>query len=79
MCSIFLFEPSEPLQALISHDLSPLKYDKFKIQAQENNEVCLFEEMTNVSAPSEQKPPLDAISVPNQKKSYKRCKSTPVK
>jgi hypothetical protein len=30
-----------------------LKYHKFKIQAQENNEVCLFEEMTNSSTPSE--------------------------
>ena len=51
--SILLFEPSEPLQALIWHDLSPLKFYKFKIQAQENNEVRLFEEMTNASAPSE--------------------------
>ena len=31
---------------------------KFKILAQENNEVCLFEEMTNASALSEKKPPL---------------------
>jgi hypothetical protein len=39
--------------ALIWHDLSPLKSRNFKIQAQENNEVWLFEEITNVSAPSE--------------------------
>ena len=45
--------PSEPLLALIWHDLSPLKSHNFKIQAQENNEVCLFEEMTNSSMPSE--------------------------
>ena len=51
--SFLLFEPLEPLQALIWHDVSPLKYHKFKIQAQENNEVRLFEEMTNASAPSE--------------------------
>ena len=37
----------------IWHDLSPLKYLKFKIQAQENNKVRLFEEMTNASVPSE--------------------------
>ena len=36
----------------------PLKSHEFKSQAQENNEVCLFEEMTNASALSEQKPPL---------------------
>ena len=29
------------------------KYQKFKIQAQENNMVCLFEEMTKASLPSE--------------------------
>ena len=29
--------------------LSPLIYLKFKIQAQENDKVCLFEEMTNIS------------------------------
>ena len=43
----------EPRQALIWHDLSPLKFYKFKIQAQENYEVRLFEETTNASAPSE--------------------------
>ena len=31
---------------------------KLKIQAQENNQVCLFGEMTNASALSEKKPPL---------------------
>ena len=31
------------------HDLSPLKSHNFKIQAQENNKVGLFEEMTNAS------------------------------
>ena len=57
-----LYKPSEPLQALIWHDLSPLKYHIFKIQAQENNKVCLFEEMTNVSGPFETKPPLIFLS-----------------
>ena len=38
--------------ALIWYDLSPIKYYKFKIQAQENDKVCLFEEMTNASVPS---------------------------
>ena len=51
-----LIKPSKPLEALISHDLSPLKYHKFKIQSQENNKVCLFEEMTNAPVPSEKKP-----------------------
>jgi hypothetical protein len=37
----------------LEHDLSHLQYLEFKIQAQENNKVCLFEEMTNVSIPSE--------------------------
>ena len=32
--------------------------NKIKILAQENNQVCLFEEMTNASALSEKKPPL---------------------
>ena len=50
---ILLFEPSELTQVLIWHDLSPFKSENFKIQAQENNEVQLFEEMTNVSASSE--------------------------
>ena len=31
----------------------PLKSHNFKIQAQENNKVRLFEEMRNVSVPSE--------------------------
>ena len=31
---------------------------KIKILAQENNQVCLLEEMTNASALSEKKPPL---------------------
>ena len=35
------------------HDLSPLKSQNFKIQAQENNKVCMFEEMANVSVSSE--------------------------
>ena len=51
--SILLFEPSESHQALIWHNLSPLKYYKFKIQAQEINKVRLFEEMTNASVLSE--------------------------
>ena len=33
-------------RALIWHDLSHLKYPEFKILAQENNKVHLFEEMT---------------------------------
>jgi hypothetical protein len=48
-----LFEPSEPLQALLWQDLSHLKSPNFKIQAQENNKVRLFEEMTNSSVTSE--------------------------
>ena len=51
--SILLIKPSRPHQALISHDLSPLKYQKFNIQAQENNKVFLFEEMTNAPVPFE--------------------------
>jgi hypothetical protein len=42
--------------------LSHLEGKKFKILAQENNEVCLFEEMTNASALSEKKPPLGTLS-----------------
>ena len=49
---------SELLQALIWHYLSPSKHLEFKIQAQENIKVRLFEEMTNASVPSEKKPPL---------------------
>ena len=33
-------------------------YHNFKIQAQENNKVRLFEEMANASVPYEKKPPL---------------------
>ena len=51
--SFCFFNSSELQQAFIWHDLSPLKYHKFKIQAQENNKVRLFEEMTNASVPSE--------------------------
>jgi hypothetical protein len=51
----------ELLQALMWHDLSPSKYHKFKIQAQENNKVRLFEKMTNESVPSEYKPSLYTI------------------
>ena len=43
-----LFEPSVVLQALMWHDLSPLKSQNFKIQAQQNNKVCMFQEMANV-------------------------------
>ena len=35
---------------------------KVKILAQENNQVCLLEEMTNASALSEKKPPLASTS-----------------
>ena len=56
-----LFEPSELHQALIWHDLRPLKYHKFKIQTQENNKVSLFEKITNASVPSEYKPSLAFI------------------
>ena len=52
------FEHSEQLHVLIWHDLSHLEGKKFKILAQENNQVCLFEEMTKASALADKKPPL---------------------
>jgi hypothetical protein len=45
------------------YNFSPLKSQNFKIEAQENNEVCLFEEMTNSFTPSEKKPPLVTLKV----------------
>ena len=53
-----LKEALEQLKVLFWHDLSHLEGKKLKNLAQENNEVCLFEEMTNASALSEKKPPL---------------------
>ena len=50
---ICFLSPSELHKVLIWHVLSPLEYHKFKIQAQENNKVHLFEEMTNARVPSE--------------------------
>ena len=38
---------------------------KFKLLAQENNQVCLLEEMTNASALSEKKPPLAVSDLDN--------------
>ena len=46
-------EPLKLLQALTWHDMSPLKSYNFKIQAQDDNKVGLFEEMSNASVPSE--------------------------
>ena len=46
------------------HNLRPSKSHNFKIQAQENNKVHLFEEMRNSTEPSEKKPPL-VVSVYN--------------
>ena len=57
------FESLEPLQ-VIWHDLTSLESHNFKIQAQENNKVHLFEEMRNSTEPSEKKPPL-VVSVYN--------------
>ena len=52
------FESLEPLQ-VIWHDLTSLESHNFKIQAQENDKVSLFEKW-----PSEKKPPL-VVSVYN--------------
>ena len=43
----------------MGHDLSPVKSQNFKIQAQENTKGFLFEEMTNASILCEYKPPLE--------------------
>ena len=51
-----VFEPQQRLRFIVY-----LEGKKFKILAQENIEVCLFEEMTNASALSEKKPPLVAL------------------
>ena len=39
------------LQRPLSDMINPLKSHNFKIQTQENNRVCLFEEMTNQEPP----------------------------
>ena len=39
------------------------KEKEFKILAQENSQVCVFEEMTNASALSEKKPPLTRTGI----------------